>query len=553
MIKDVGMSIEHQVDVLVLGAGIAGTRAALSARQAGAQVALAYLARGASPFIIGANVPLGHESKDDNASTYAQDMLEGGYHLGDTPLVNMLANQAVPAFKELEKEAIPFACNAHGYRQRHLSGNTFARSIYVPEGTGQAVLSGMDKTLDETDVLRLPAHEILGLLQSDGVVQGAVLVPRHQNNVVVVRAKATIIALGGVGRLYGDTTYPADVYGDGLMLALEAGARLTDMEFMQFEPVVTYWPEGARGMEMPTAMLGDGAYLLNSMGERFMFRYNPGQGERGIEKAKMALCIAEEVAQGRGLVGGTVRFDTTALSSETLESYVHHCRRLRKAGLDPARQGPLVRPAAHSIMGGIRVDEHGRTDVDGLYACGEATGGFHGASRIAGNGAGEAMTMGWVVGGTAAAHALSTSARHNCEANVRQLLADIPMRTTLPLNRQATQAIITDVRKVMDSCAGLFRDEVTLADGLASLASIAEKTPQLSSQTLTEVIEIRRVQGLLLLAQIVLSAGSHRTESRGSHQRCDFPDRDDAQWHCHLVWSLDSQTGSLSVERLAVT
>src|SRR5699024_9985589 len=275
-------------------------------------------------------------------------------------------------------------------------------------------------------------------------------------------------ALGGVGRLYGDTTYPADIHGDSFRLALEAGAQLVDMEFMQFEPVVTYCPAGARGMEMPTAMLGDGAHLLNRHGERFMFRYNPDHGEKNIEKASMALCIAEEVAAGRGLEGGTVRFDTTVLAPEVLESYVQHCKRLRHAGLDPAKIGPLVRPAAHSIMGGIRVDATGFTHVSGLYACGEAAGGFHGASRIAGNGAGEAMAMGWVVGRHAAQNALKQNQARAWRIDEARQRASVQLQPTSSTRLVAHEAatITQSIRHIMDQYAGLFRDQEGLDRGL---------------------------------------------------------------------------------------
>jgi len=536
----------HEVDVLVLGAGIAGTRAALAAQQAGARVAHAYLARGASPFVIGANVPLGHEGVGDTAAAYAADMLAGGYHLGDHALVQTLAQQSVPAFEALAACHIPFVRNAQGFRQRHLSGNRYARSVYVPQGTGQALLAGLDQALAASARLSFPGHEVVSLLADGNRVEGALLRPRHQEQVVVVRARTTIIALGGVGRLYGDTTYPADVHGDSFRLALEAGARLIDMEFMQFEPVVTVAPEGARGMEMPTAMLGDGAQLLNRHGERFMFRYNPEHGEKNIEKARMALCIAEEVAAGRGLEGGTVRFDTTVLAPEVLESYVQHCKRLRHAGWDPAQIGPLVRPTAHSIMGGIQVDATGFTQVAGLYACGEAAGGFHGASRIAGNGAGEAMAMGWVVGRHAAQDALAAGNDRSWQVDATAQLSRL-LTLSEPLSARsgasADAATVTQtIRHIMDQHAGLFRDQQGLNQGLQRLKPLSSKIAQLPTTTMDHWMQQRRIQGLWLQAQIILRAARLRTESRGAHQRLDYPEQADADWRVHLVWSLAPQS-----------
>lgn len=559
------------VDVLVLGAGIAGTRAALAAHQAGASVAIVYLARGASPYVIGANVPLGHEGQGDSPAQYASDILEGGYHLSDKALVESMTQQSVAAFEMLAKEEIHFAQGDDGFRQRHLSGNMFARSVYVPDGTGHAMIAGMDRALNQAGVVRLPSHEVMALLKDGERVIGAVAMPKQGIVPATIYAQSTVLAMGGIGRLYDESTYPADINGDGLMLALQAGAKLTDMEFVQFEPVVTYHPEGAQGMEMPTAMLGEGAHLLNNKGERFMLRHNPGLGERGIEKARMALCIAQEVAEGRGLKGGTVRFDTTVMRPDDLESYVNHCKRLRKAGLDPSIEGPLVKPAAHSIMGGVLIDVNGETSVPGLFACGEVTSGIHGASRIAGNGAGEAMAMGWIVGRAAAAEASLTSHEGNIvvpkvaaralgHVAIRfpSLCADYDENTAKRAGAshsnhaeqyaQALATITTQVREIMSSKAGLYRDVDGLTSGLQHLKELTQLTPHLPAASTHEEIMSWRTQGTLELARMVISAALMREESRGAHQRTDHPKQDDVSWRCHIIWSLNAD-GKLVAEK----
>lgn len=538
-------------DVLVLGGGMAGTRAALAARRAGRRVAWAYLARGASPYIIGANVPLGSDGSGDDAGQYAADMREGGYGLGEPDLVRALADHAVPAFGELVGDVEGFARDGDAYRLRHLSGNRHPRSVYVPEGTGRAVLRGLDAALADAGVTTLAGHKVLSLLPAgEGVegVCGALLLSRHGEELLAVEAQVTILALGGIGRLYGDTTYPSDVAGDAAILALEAGATLIDMEFVQFEPVVTYTPEGTRGMEMPTAMLGDGAQLLNACGERFMLRYNPGGGERGIEKARMALCIRQEIDEGRGFAGGTVRFDTTTVPPERLESYVSHCRRLRRSGCEPLSEGPLVRPAAHSVMGGIRADAQGFTGVPGLFVCGEAMGGIHGASRIAGNGGGETMTMGWVVGRAAAQAPEGQRAPAGaCPAGpaLARLWPDVPAAAAT--HAMAPEAIGAEIRAVMDECAGLFRTAAGLTEGLARIARLDRAAAVLARDTLAEAVAARSCRNLARLAHIVLEAALLRTESRGAHQRRDFPATSDADWLRH-VCVRQAPGGGLSFE-----
>lgn len=540
-------------DVLVLGGGMAGTRAALAARRAGRQVAWAYLGRGASPYIIGANVPLGAGGSGDDAAQYAADMREGGYGLGEPELVHALADQSIPAFRDLVGDVDGFAKEGGDYRLRHLSGNRHPRSVYVPEGTGRAVLRGLDAALAEAGVTTLAGHKVLSLLTTGPAGQGvcgALLLRQHSEDLIAVEAQVTILALGGIGRLYGDTTYPADVSGDAAILALEAGATLIDMEFVQFEPVVTYTPEGARGMEMPTAMLGDGAQLLNARGERFMLRYNPDGGERGIEKARMALCIRQEIDEGRGFAGGTVRFDTTTVPPARLESYVSHCRRLRRSGCEPLREGPLVRPAAHSVMGGIRADAQGWTGVPGLYVCGEAMGGIHGASRIAGNGGGETMTMGWVVGRAAAqAAAGPTTVASPCpiEPALRRPSPSAKESGTTT-ETMSPDAISTAIRAVMDECAGLFRTATGLTEGLARIDRIDRAAAALAPQALAEAATARSCRNMALLARIVLEAALLRTESRGAHQRRDFPTRSDGEWGRHVCVSLKPD-GELFLER----
>jgi succinate dehydrogenase/fumarate reductase flavoprotein subunit len=422
-----------ETDVLVLGGGMAGHRAAVAAREAGASVTMAYFARGASPFVIGCNAPIGHADERDGPEVFFDDMVRGGYGLNDRRLVRVMAEQAAEAWRELTAIGVRFAGDGQRLSQRHLSGNTYPRSIFIPEGTGRVILEHLGAHAEAIGVRALPGQKIVALLQDGDAVVGAMLWDRRGREFCAVTARATVVAMGGIGRLYGDSTYPTDIGSDAYGLALKAGARLLDMEFVQFEPVVTVWPEGCRGMEMPTAMLGDGAHLLNAQGERFMFRYNPDHGEKQIEKARMSLCIQTEIDEGRGLPDNSVIFDTTVLPPDKLESYVTHVRRLRAEGVDPASTPPHVRPAAHSQMGGIAIDDTGWSGVPGLYAGGESAGGVHGASRLAGNGCSDTLVFGALAGRGAAAGMLEeevpSRARRSRRSSARSAVtAPVPPR-----------------------------------------------------------------------------------------------------------------------------
>ena len=322
------------------------------------------------------------------------------------------------------------------------------------------------------------------------------------------------------------------------------------MEFVQFEPVVTVEPAACRGMEMPTAMLGDGAQLLNAHGERFMFRYNPEHGEKQIEKARMALCIQREIDEGRGYPGSTVLFDTTTVPAEKLESYISHCKRLRAAGLEPLERGPMVRPAAHSQMGGVFIDEEGWTGVPGLYAAGESSGGIHGASRLAGNGGGETIAMGWLVGRAVAGRRSKKPVGADWEAVHRDALAQFrgePCESPA----DSVDEIKAAIRSTMSATAGLYRTAEGLEAGITRMAELEHLAAGLPTDSLEAALNARSCRNMATVAALILRAALTRTESRGAHQRRDYPQRDDGNWLKHLGFWRD-RSGRIQMEPVAL-
>ena len=522
-----------EVDVLVLGGGMAGHRAALSAAQAGATVGHAFLARGASSYMICANVPLGCIDPRDNEEIYAQDMIKGGYGLNDRILVEAMANNAIPSFHDLVALGVSFVREGDGYAQRLLAGNSYPRGVYTSGGgMGKVIVDQLSSAAVQRGVRLWSGTYVVGLMRRDGAVVGALLADHRKERFIAVRAKAVVMAMGGVGKLYEASTYPTDVSADSYAIALEAGASLIDMEFVQFEPTVTVYPEGARGMEMPTAMLGDGAQLLNAHGERFMFRHNPQNGERLIEKAKMSFFIQQEIDEGRGLPDGTVFFNTLTVPAERLESYVSHCRRLRNAGLEPTKEMPRVRPAAHSQMGGVAIDADGFTGVPGLYACGETSGGVHGASRMAGNSGAETLVMGWVVGRAAAvASQRMTAASVEVPPLIAPLLEDLSSNGALA---DGDAGLREEAGSIMAQKAGLYRDEANLAQGSASIHELQRRARGLPGKTFRQALDARTTRNMLKVADVILRAAQLRTESRGAHRRTEFPSQNDEQWLKHI-------------------
>jgi succinate dehydrogenase/fumarate reductase flavoprotein subunit len=531
---DLNVTRTH-TDVLVLGGGLSGHRAAVAAREKGVSVTMAYLARGASPFIIGCNAPIGHADNRDRPEIFFDDMVRGGYGLNDRRLVKVMAYQAADAWRELSAIGVPFAKNGDRVAQRHLSGNTYPRSIFIAEGTGRVTMEHLAAHAAKIGVEVLSGRKVVDLLRDGDDVVGALLWDRHAQQFHAVTARAVAMAMGGIGRIYSDSTYPVDVGSDAYGLALKAGARLSDMEFVQFEPVVTVWPEACRGMEMPTAMLGDGAHLINAEGERFMFRYNPEHGEKQIEKAKMSLCIQKEIDEGRGLPDASVIFDTTVLPKETLESYVSHVKRLRNAGVDPAVTPPHVRPAAHSQMGGVFIDDTGWSGVPGLYAGGESAGGVHGASRLAGNGCSDTLVFG-ALAGRGAANGMFTAKSRDWDAIIAASVETLRARIRPGGDTQAIE-IKDKIREIMPAAAGIWRNATSLQAGREQLAQCREAASSLVVDDIDRAIEANEVDHMLATATMIVEASLVRTESRGAHQRTDFPKTDDAHWLKHTTFT----------------
>ena len=529
-----------ETDVLVLGGGLAGFRAAVSAKNSGAEVTIAFQAHGASQYIIGFNAPLGDSDPRDNPEVYFDDIVKGGYGLNDRQLVSVVAEGAIDALNELVSIGIPFERLGNKFVQRHLSGNSYPRSVFHPNGIGHLALKGLIEHSKEIGIKEQSGVKVISLLKDGNEVVGAILAKKHTGEFIAVHANAVVMAMGGIGAIYSDSTYPADVASDSYALALHAGATLIDMEFVQFEPTVVVYPEGAKGMEMPTAMLGDGAYLLNSLGERFMFKYNPEFGETKIEKAKMALCIQREIDEGRGFSDGTILFDTTKVPPQKLESYVNHCKRLRNSGLEPLTNLPRIRPAAHSHMGGIKVDKNYWTGITGFYAAGEASGGVHGASRLAGNGASDVIVSGGVAGRSAASMKKSRVKRN------WDHIHQIALEKIKSLFNKEKGIKAEEIKKAlcdtMLSSAGLIRDEASLKRGRKKLMDLQFLLKQgVQSKSLPDALRALEAEHMLLTALVVVESALERSESRGAHRRSDYPDSDDSLWLHHIGFKMSHE------------
>lgn len=500
-------------DVLVIGQGVAGLLAAHAAAESGARVLVAGLGNGASSWLQGVNVPLGHADPRDTPDMLAADITREGYGLSDPELVRATAAEAPEVFDLLVSLGVEFAVDGGVFRQRHASGSTYPRCCFVHSAmwgpvTIQALRSDLRK---RRNVALVKAHLVRLLRDGERVIGAAGYEPRT-GNPLVLAAPRVVLASGGVGGLYEHSTYPSDVFGSSYAMAFHAGAVLTGMEFIQFEPLVAFEPKPIRGYVMPTTMFGDGATLRDASGLRFLLETRP-EGEAGIGKEELVYAMAEMVRVGRAASSGAVWFDARPIPEKILEGYPWFWRFFRKHAIDPTREMIEVLPAAHTCLGGIKVDVQRRTTVPGLFAAGEAAAGIHGAGRLAGGSGTDVIVSGHRAGLSAASDSAPAAEPRAALALARSLFAGTGRVPGGHYERSVRRA-----RAIMSSAAGLWRDETSLSAALIEIRDLFESC----SGPVASPASVRlALQDRLTVSGMILESALARRESRGAHQRLD--------------------------------
>jgi succinate dehydrogenase flavoprotein subunit len=561
----------HPVDVLVVGAGGAGLRAAIAARDAGASVALVCKSLLGKAHTVmaegGVAAALAHVAPDDTWQVHFRDTMVGGKLLNNPRMAQLHALEAPDRVRELEKWGAVFDRTEDGrILQRPFGGHTHPRLAHVGDRTGlemirtlqdRAVRAGIDVYMECT---------ITHLTTGPERVSGAFGYWRTTGRPILFPAKATILATGGIGKAYEVTSNSWEYSGDGQALAYEAGAELIDMEFVQFHPTGMVWPPGVRGLLVTEAVRGEGGILRNKDGERFMWKYLPedrrGEYATGDAEAttwvtalsqgkqtdarrppelstrdNVARAIYTEVREGRGSPHGGVFLDISYLPPDhvrrKLPSMYEQFKELADVDIT---KGPMeVGPTTHYVMGGIRVDaETGATTRAGLFAVGEVSGGMHGANRLGGNSLSDLLVFGMRTGEGAAAFASSLEG----ESYVDPVqVAEAGRALAAPLEREGGEdpyAIQRDLQAVMQRLVGIFRVEADLDEALAELEALRVRWGNVAvgggrayNPGWNLVFE---VGNLLTVSEAITRSARHRTESRGAHSRLDHPDTDDAAW-----------------------
>ncbi len=521
----------YETDVLIIGAGGAGLRAAIAATAEGARVTIACKSLLGKAHTVmaegGIAAALATVDKRDGWEAHFRDTMAGGKMLNDWRAAEIHAKEAPQEVVQLEYWGALFDRTDDGYiLQRHFGGHSYPRLAHVGDQTGLEMIRTLQDTIVARRVDVLMEHTIVELAVHDGRVIGAIGYVRATGELFTVSSGAIVIATGGAGMLYSVNSNSGECTGDGQALALRAGAELTDMEFVQFHPTGMIAPASVRGLLVTEAVRGEGGHLFNAKGERFMQRYDAKRMELSTRDV-VARAIYTEVQEGRGSPNGgvylTIVHKPAAFIREKLPAM--YTQFLSFAGVDITREPMEVFPTTHYSMGGIRVNpETGETSIEGLFAAGEAAAGLHGANRLGGNSLSDLLVFGRRAGSAAAHHAR----RAICHPFPQQLFKRTEECISRPFRSTAgcsPMAVFSELGELMRKLVGVFRSDSGLRDALGQLHELRSKTFNVPGTRSYNPAWQTAVQlpGMIDLAIAVTKSALAREESRGAHTRVDYP------------------------------
>lgn len=546
--------------VLVIGGGLAGLRAALEAKKYCdvAVISMVYPVRSHSCAAQGGiNASLGNapEGKDDTWEKHAYDTVKGSDFLADQDAVEILAKEAPLRVYEMEHWGAPFSRTPEGrIAQRPFGGAEFPRTCYAEDTTGHALLHTMNEQAVKNDIKVYAERFVVSLVVRDKKIAGVIALNRLTGKLEAYAAHAVILATGGAGRIYAETTNSLIMSGYGIYLAFRAGAALKDMEFMQFHPTSLFQinillTEGCRG---------EGGYLLNKNGDRFMAWCAPKSMELAPRDI-VARAIATEILEGRGVNNEYVYLDLRHLGEKKIEERLPGIRKLCKSfiGLDPVYELIPVEPAQHYTMGGIDCNANGETEIKGLYAAGEcACVSVHGANRLGGNSLLETLVFGKRTGETAAAFAVQEGSETNEEA-IEEEYKNACEKIKGRDGTEKVASIRNDLGRVMSKKVGIFRKENELEEALDEISNLSERFRHVHVSRGTvynlELLHALDLEAMLALAEIITKGALLRKESRGSHFRIDYTERDDASFLRHTIARLTPDGVKIEYRDVAIT
>jgi succinate dehydrogenase / fumarate reductase flavoprotein subunit len=545
----------HLHDILIVGAGLAGMRAALAA-PGNLDVALISKVHPVRSHSVaaqgGINAALG---ENDSWEAHAFDTAKGGLYLGDQDAIEAMCREAPGDILELERMGVIFSRDPHGrIAQRPFGGAGFPRTCYAADRTSHALLHALYEQILKRRTTVYEEWYVTALVVEAGICRGVIAWDMVHGGLRMIQAKAVILATGGSGRVFLTSTNAVINTGDGMALAYRAGAPLMDMEFVQFHPTTLK----DTGILITEGARGEGGYLLNTLGERFLKRYAPEQMELAT-RSTVSLAIGQEILEGRG-VDGCVLLDLRHLGRDKILERLPQIRQIAMefAGLDPVETPIPIRPGAHYQMGGVRANQWGETAIPGLFAAGEcACVSVHGANRLGGNSLLETIVFGRRAGTRAGEYAGTagheTPAPHHLaeeQARVERLLSQSGGERAWQVRQELGATLSTNL--------GIFRTKESMTAAGSQVRELRQRAAAVTVQDKgrvfnTDLIQALELQCLVELAETIVSGALAREESRGAHYRSDFPTRNDAAWLRHTVTQRTPDGVSLSYAPVTVT
>jgi succinate dehydrogenase / fumarate reductase flavoprotein subunit len=549
-----------QHDVLVIGAGLAGQRAALAAAQAGASVGViskVHPVRSHSNAAQGGiNAAL---DPQDTWESHAFDTVKGSDYLGDQDAIEIMCREAPNEILELEHLGVTFHRNEEGrLGKRAFGGASAARTYYVADITGQAILHVLyEQLMKHDEVHRYEEWFTTALVQDDdGRIAGAVTRNIRDGSMHLFAARAVILATGGNGQLYDPTTNALICTGDGIAMAYRIGAPLMDMEMIQYHPTTL----AGLGLLITEGARGEGAHLYNAQGERFMENYAPNKMELASRDV-VSRAEQTEIDEGRGYPDGTVALDITVVPRKRIHEALREIVNVGRdfAGVDITREPIHIKPGNHYAMGGVKTDVNGQTAIPGLYAAGEcACVSVHGGNRLGANSLLDTL----VFGRRSGAHAAEAARGLPVPEPSQAALADEERMIGEILGRDRGGRRLSEIKaelgRTMDRHVAVFRDEDGLRTALETVYRLNEEATRAAVDDKgtvfnQDVLGALELQFMLDNAECIVVSAIERKESRGAQYRTDFPARNDDEWLKHINVAADGGEPEVSYSEVTLT
>jgi succinate dehydrogenase / fumarate reductase, flavoprotein subunit len=581
MVEYIKKQPNYSCDVLIIGGGSAGLRAAIEAHDAGANVLIISRSKKGDPHTTlargGINAALGTMDPEDNWIIHAADTLREGEFLADYKRVEILCRNAPDAINELVNWGAKFHREKDGrLTQRFFGAHTYRRTVFYEDWTGQEIIRVLIEQVNQRKINIIDSVYITKLLKSDEqkAVKGAFGIDIEKKEFVTVECKSLILAAGGYTRVYAVSSSRAfENYGEGIALAYEVGVDLVDMEMVQFHPTGMVWPQKAVGTLATEAIRGEGGILLNSKGERFMKNYDPERMELGPRDV-VARAIYNEIISGRGTEHGGVWLDVTHLRKEIIQERLTTMYEQFQEldGIDISREKMEVGPTAHYSMGGVIVDINCRTRIKGLFAVGEIISQIHGANRLGGNSLLDTVVFGKIAGGEAAKLAMqevtgnikktetSSQLKSNVDNQKKEFDDDYYERIFVvkePIKFR------NEIQDLMKQNAGIIREHTKLQNGLKRIIELKNnfysnrdninlKGFRIDDNSSENIVLTWQIKSSLITCEAIIRSALMRQESRGAHYRSDFPKLDDKRWKINIYCKKKGKKVSAAAGEMAL-